>query len=480
MPFYFCPDPTRKQVHSAISNRSNNVNSDSSKPEPWLRRVRGFVSRNRNLVAGSSLASLALLAAILQINLGKQSAAIGLGTPEFDVHTIGPHQTRWGLVLDEFQMSSAKLESGDVLGELLMEQGMTYPQVHQLVEQCKGKFNISSLRVGKTLNFLKKGISPAPQYMVYEPSPYEYTIFQLQSPFAVEVVKREVNTRIVAASGVLETNFWQALTDNGLNDELADGMIDLLSSSVDFYHQKQGDRFKVVFEQHFIEGKPVGTGKIIAAVYERDGKESFAFNFEKEGEKTNYYDFDGRPAKKAFLKSPVKFSRISSRYNLNRLHPVLGYHKAHKGTDYAAPTGTPIMSVAEGTVLEAGRRGGNGIYVKIRHDATYSTQYLHMSSYAKGIRPGVRVAQGQTIGYVGSTGLATGPHCCFRFWKNGVEVDHLRLNLPQPQPITGPLLEEFKVARDSLMQLLNGVAYRTHGASEEDAPQGLEKIQSAP
>lgn len=387
---------------------------------------------------------------------------------------------RWGFALDEFQLSENELRSGDILGELLMKQGLTYPQVNKLVEQCKGKFNISSLRIGKNLNFLKKGISPAPQFMVYEPSPYEYTVFNLQEPYNVETVKRAVKTEIVAASGVLETNFWQALTDNGLNDELADGMIDLLASSVDFYHQKQGDRFKVVFEQHYVEGQPVGTGKIIAAVYERDGKESYAINFEKEGQKTNYYDFDGRPARKAFLKSPVKFSRISSRYNLHRLHPILGYVKAHKGTDYAAPTGTPIMSVAEGTVVEAGRKGGNGIYVKIRHDGTYSTQYLHMSSYAKGLRPGTRVAQGQTIGYVGSTGLATGPHCCFRFWKNGQEVDPLRLNLPQPEPITGPLLEEYKVVRDDLLKLLNSVQYRTHEELSSGENHGLEKLQSEP
>jgi murein DD-endopeptidase MepM/ murein hydrolase activator NlpD len=274
----------------------------------------------------------------------------------------------------------------------------------------------------------------------------------------------------------LETSFWQALTDNGLSDELADGMIDVLASSVDFYHQKQGDRFKVVFEQHYVHGEAVGTGKIIAAVYEREGKESYAFNFEKEGEKTDYYDYEGRPARKAFLKAPVKFSRISSRYNLHRMHPILGYVKAHLGTDYAAPHGTPIIAVAEGTVLEATRRGGNGNFVKIQHDGVYATQYLHMSGFAKGIRPGTRVAQGQTIGYVGSTGLATGPHCCFRFWKNGREVDPLRLNLPQPQPITGPLLEAYKVKRDELMALLNSVPYRTREEIYKDGGATEEKL----
>ena len=392
--------------------------------------------------------------------------------------TAPPEIKRWGFSLNTYQLTENTLRSGDVLGEILMRQGLTYPQVAALVEASKGVFNINSMRAGKTLFFLKQAQEAHATQMVYEPSPYEYVVFSLTEPFQVNVVKRDVKTEIVAASGVLETSFWQALTNNGLNDELADGMIDVLASSVDFYHQRQGDRFKVVYEQHFVEGVAVGTGKIIAAMYEREGKSFYAFNYEKEGEKVDYYDFDGRPAKKAFLKSPVKFSRISSRFNLHRLHPILGYRKAHLGTDYAAPYGTPIIAVAEGVVEEATRRGGNGNFVKIRHDGTYETQYLHMQGFARGIRSGTRVAQGQTIGYVGATGLATGPHCCFRFWKNGREVDHLRLNLPQPQPITGETLQQFLVVRDQLLQMLNGVEYRTFNKTnkEEEAVSELELI----
>ena len=386
---------------------------------------------------------------------------------------------RWGFAIDEFHLFETTLKSGDVLGEILMREGLSYPEVHSIVENCKGKFNITSMRMGKSLNFLSREQGQQPDYMVYEPSPYEYIVFHLKEPYEVEVVKRDVVTKVVSASGVLETSFWQALMDNGLSDELADGMIDVLASSVDFYHQKQGDRFKVVFEQHYVEGEPVGTGKIIAALYERDDKDFYAFNFEKPGEKSNYFDYDGHPARKAFLKSPLKYSRISSRYNLHRLHPILGYHKAHLGTDYAAPRGTPIMAVADGIVVEATRRGGNGIFVKLRHDAIYQTQYLHMSGIAKGVRPGTRVVQGQTIGYVGSTGLATGPHVCFRFWKNGREVDHLRLNLPQPEPIKGEVLEAFNVVRDSLILMLDKVPYRLHAdiARQQGVPEDIQRAE---
>ncbi len=440
------------------------MNSDS-KTEPWLRRTQQFFAKKTSLLAASAALTAGIFAATLtylQPNSATQSASIAVISRP-DALPLETQNLRWGFFMDEFSLSEKELQRGDILGTILMkEAGLSYPQVNKLVENCKDKFKINSLRVGSSLRFLARQAGEAPEKMIYEPSPYQYTVFNLKEPYNVEVFKRDVHTEIVAASGVLESSFWQALTDNGLSDELADGMIDVLASSVDFYHQKQGDRFKVVFEQHYVQGEAVGTGKIIAAVYEREGKESYAFNFQKDGQKTDYYDYDGRPARKAFLKAPVKFSRISSRYNLHRMHPVLGYVKAHLGTDYAAPYGTPIIAVAEGTVLEATRRGGNGNFVKIKHDGIYQTQYLHMSGFAKGIRPGTRVAQGQTIGYVGSTGLATGPHCCFRFWKNGREVDPLRLNLPQPLPITGQLFEEYKIKRDELMALLNTVPYRTH------------------
>lgn len=412
--------------------------------------------------AGIFALAAGLFAATFQRSSLRQPAALLFSQIPLAAYPEVPEVLRWGLPLSHYQLTETELQRGDVLGEILMKQGITYPQVAKLVGNCRGKFNVSSMRVGKKLRFLADRQTGTAAFMVYEPSPYEYAVFQLTEPFETTVTKREVETRQIAASGVLESSFWQALTDNGLDDELADGMIDVLASSVDFYHQKQGDRFKVVFEQHYVEGKPVGTGSILAALYERADKQYYAFHYDKPSERTKYFDFEGRPARKAFLKSPVKFSRISSRYSQNRLHPILGYNRPHFGTDYAAPYGTPIMSVAEGTVLEAARRGGNGNFVKIRHDGTYQTQYLHMSSFAKGIRPGAHVGQGQIIGYVGATGLATGPHCCFRFWKSNKEVDHLRLDLPSPDPMKGADFQAFVQVRCQMMQLLDGVVYRSH------------------
>ncbi len=183
------------------------------------------------------------------------------------------------------------------------------------------------------------------------------------------------------------------------------------------------------------------------------------------GQHKGYYDQEGRPMKSAFLKAPLKYSRISSYYNLNRLHPILKYRRPHYGTDYAAPHGTPIMAVGDGTVSQASYTSGNGNFVKIRHAGAYETQYLHMRGFAKGIRSGARVQQGQIIGYVGSTGLATGPHVCFRFWKNGQQVNHLRLNLPNPEPLPKAAMPEFIKVRDTLLEQMK--AAKQAGESEK-------------
>jgi murein DD-endopeptidase MepM/ murein hydrolase activator NlpD len=437
------------------------LNKDDKKAESIWQRL-GKLKKNRNLIYAVSAAAIAgTITASLQTPNIRQSASLLFSDEKIELAPVKPSIIKWGFALDNYHVFEDEFRSGEILGEILLKQGISHQQIGTLVTNAKGVFDITSLRIGKKYTFLSPVAGGKPAYMIYEPSPYQYAIFHLGDNPTVEIVKRTVETQIVASSGILESSFWQAMTDNGLNDELADGMIDVLAFYVDFYHQKQGDRFKVVYEKHIVEGKEVGTGKILAALYEREGKQYYAFNFDKKGESCKYFDADARPAKKAFLKSPVKFSRISSRYSLNRLHPILGYSRPHFGTDYAAPHGTPILAIADGSVLESTRRGGNGNFVKIKHDGTYESQYLHMSGFAKGIRPGVRVAQGQVIGYVGSTGLATGPHVCFRFWKNGKQVDHTRLDLPTATPMKGQDLANFNLERDRLQQLLNQVEYRT-------------------
>jgi murein DD-endopeptidase MepM/ murein hydrolase activator NlpD len=236
-------------------------------------------------------------------------------------------------------------------------------------------------------------------------------------------------------------------------------MEDALETSVDFSHVQVGDEFKLVYDEKYIEGKRVGVGNVHAAYYKQadSDKEHYVFWYDGGGEHVGFYDQEGRPMKGRFLKAPVKYTRISSRYNPRRFHPVLKRVRPHLGTDYAAPTGTPIYAVGNGVVVAKGYTKGNGNYIKIKHDKVYQTQYLHMSGFAKGIKKGSYVSQGQVIGYVGSTGLATGPHVCFRFWKNGKQINHLREYFPPSKPLPDELLPEFFKVRDVYMEKLKAV-----------------------
>ena len=233
-------------------------------------------------------------------------------------------------------------------------------------------------------------------------------------------------------------------------------MEDALSSSVDFYHTRKGDEFKLIYENKYIDGELAGIGRLIGACYVNENGANYSMLYNTNDE-SGYFDQEGRPAKKAFLKAPVKFSRISSNYNLRRFHPIKGVTMPHLGTDYAAPYGTEIRTVADGVVTAVSYTSGNGKFVKVKHDNKYETQYLHMSRFAKGIRPGTRIRQGQTIGYVGSTGLATGPHVCFRFWKNGRQVNHLKEKLPSAQPMKASELPAFFEFRDKIIIKLNQI-----------------------
>lgn len=360
---------------------------------------------------------------------------------------------KYGFALDTFQVVEGTIKPNKVFSDLLVENGVSYPTIEQLVTNAGGVFDLRKMQSGKPFMVLTRNEGEGPDHFIYEPNVYEYIVFNLKGDLKVERVERPVTKEIRTASGVLESSLWQTMVDNGLSYELTAKMEDALQWSIDFHHLQKGDEFHLVFEENSIEGEAVGVGNVHAAYYKTSGNEYYAIWYQH-GDIAGYYDLEGRPMKKSFLKAPVKYSRISSYYNLNRFHPVLKRNRPHLGTDYAAPYGTPIYAVGDGYVVEAGYGSGNGNYVKIRHDDTYQTQYLHMQKFANGIRKGVHVQQGQVIGYVGSTGLATGPHVCFRFWKNGNQVNHLNLNFPPPAPLPATEMEAFGKVRDHYLQML--------------------------
>ncbi len=378
-----------------------------------------------------------------------EQAGTPIGAFPLEVPTV-----RYGFVLDTFRVIEGKIQPNEFLADILMRYGMPWPQIDRLVRHMDGVFDVRQLRAGKPYTVLMRDTAMA-DYFIYEPTVFAYYVFDLKHG-KVERVERPVETKVRSASGLIESSLWNTMMDNGLSFELAAKLEDAFQWTLDFHHLQQGDYFKVIFEEQYIEGKPVGVGRILAAYYNNLGTEYYAIWYDQTREK-GYYDLEGRPMNKGFLKAPVKYARISSAYNPRRFHPILKRVRPHLGTDYAAPYGTPILAVGDGVVVKAGYTRGNGNYVKIKHNDTYATQYLHMQRFARGIRVGAHVKQGQVIGYVGSTGLATGPHVCFRFWKNGRQVDHRRLTFPPPEPLPQEELPAFFKVRDMYVKMLKQV-----------------------
>ena len=290
--------------------------------------------------------------------------------------------------------------------------------------------------------------------LVYEANPIDYFVFHLKDSMRVEAFHREVITLEKEVAGVIGASLAQTIEALGISNELTNRFVDIFAWQVDFQHLQKGDRFKLFYEEHQVEGLPIGVGKILGVYFEHFNHPYYGVPFDQ-GEGLTYFDNDGKSLKKALLKYPLEFTRISSRFTLARFHPAQKTYHPHLGTDFAAPMGTPIRTVGDGIVLEAQYKGNNGNYVKIRHNSVYTTQYLHMSRIAAGMMPGAKVRQGETIGYVGSTGLSTGPHVHYSFWQHGVQVDALKVELPPSAPIRTENLPAFEEAKWRVIKRLN-------------------------
>ncbi len=365
---------------------------------------------------------------------------------------------RYGVALDTFAVTLDTIMYGQTLSDILLGQGLEPQRAYTASNEFNDMLDVRNLRAGRTYQMLDDPDTEGPDFLIYSPTVYRYLRLDLQGTGRNEYLELPVVVREGLAAGKVTSSLWNAMVDGGHSFALTDKMEDALQWSVDFYHVQQGDAFQLVYEQEFVEQKEAGFGKVRAARYSTGGKDIYAFYFESEDNtQKGYYGLDGQPMKSTFLKAPVRYSRISSRFNLRRFHPVQRRVKPHLGTDYAAPYGTPIVAVADGVVNRSGRTGGNGIFVKIRHDKRFETQYLHMQKKAAGMVVGKRVSQGDIIGYVGSTGLATGPHVCFRFWDNGKQVDHTKIDFQDAEPMPETYLPEFFAMRDDFLAKLNSV-----------------------
>ena len=336
-----------------------------------------------------------------------------------------------------------RVPRGTTLAVLLADSGIAPEDVYPLIEQVTTVLPPRDVRAGATWRTYYDASSGRPAAIVYENRPDAFVRIALGDSLAVEAVDRPVQTRIRNANGTIESSLYEVLLEGGHQAALALALSEIFAWQIDFYRLYPGDSFFVQYEEQYIGEEPIGIGQIEVARFTHRGTTFFAHAFDIDGGKT-FFDENGLSLRKAFLISPVQFSRLTSRYSPRRFHPVQGRYKPHLGTDYAAPTGTPIRATGDGIVVEARYGTYNGRYVKIRHNGTYTTQYLHMSRFATGIREGTYVRQGETIGYVGATGLATGPHVCYRFWKNGQQVDHLREDFPATEPIPDTLANAYR------------------------------------
>src|SRR5687768_13369391 len=365
----------------------------------------------------------------------------------------------YGMVVDNLTVIEDKIKRNENLGDILTEYNVSASIIHQVSQLSRNIFDVRKIAPNKKYTLIcdQDSLRTARAF-VYEPNPTEYIVFRFEDTLWVDVCQREVVVMEKSIAGEIKTNLSQTIEELGISHELTNRFVDVFGWQVDFQRLQKGDKFKLIYEEAQVEGVSVGIKQINAIYFEHFGSPYYAFPFDQ-GDGVDYFDEEGKSLRKALLKYPIEFTRISSRYNKNRFHPVQKRWKAHLGTDFAAPTGTPIRAVGDGIVLEARYKSNNGNYVKVRHNATYTTQYLHMSKIASGLRAGDRVRQGQTIGYVGSTGLATGPHLCYRFWKNGVQVDALRVDLPASQPVKSDFLTSFENVKESLIERLNIIPF---------------------
>jgi murein DD-endopeptidase MepM/ murein hydrolase activator NlpD len=343
----------------------------------------------------------------------------------------------YGIKFNDFDVVEDTIRKGNTFGNLIEKQNIGLNKISDILETIKDSIKIKNIRVGKTFFlFRTKDSLKTLQYFIFQPERTFYYIVDFRTKIIAQKIILPVTFKTKTIAGKLKGSLAETLKNEGAATALSHKLIGVYKWSIDFFKAKRGDKFAITYTERYINDSIFdGIEDLECSFYEYKGKRIYAFPFVQDSTsgKTEYYDEEGKVLKKFFLKAPLKSINITSRYSKSRFHPVQQIWKAHSGTDYAAPTGTPIMTTAAGTIEQTGYTAGNGNFVKVKHDRTYSTQYLHMSRIL--VRRGQTVRQGDIIGKVGSTGLATGPHVCYRFWKNGVQVDALKLKLPNSVPM---------------------------------------------
>ncbi len=396
--------------------------------------------------------TLLILISTVLISMGIKYIAIPLiGLSEEESIVCQPEMKKvWGLTIDTLKIDTLKIRPNQNISDILCNCGISWAVVDNLVKKSIGIFDVRKIKSGNNCYIISNKEDELPSFFIYEENPVDYYKFQLSDTLHVEKGQKDVETRRTSFYGVIKSSLWDTFVDQGVDPLLAVELSDIFAWTVDFFGIQKGDIFKVVFDEKFIEDKEIGIGMIHAATYISENDSISAYYFDNNGQK-GYFDNKGNSLKKAFLKAPLNYSRISSHFSHSRFHPILKIHRPHHGIDYAAPSGTPVYSIGDGVVTKKSyESGGGGNYLNIKHNSSYMSQYMHLSKFAKGIETGTRVKQGQLIGYVGSTGLASGPHLDFRVFQNSVPINPLKVNAPPVEPVNSDNMKIFVSFRDSL------------------------------
>ena len=383
---------------------------------------------------------VALLICILLISCGQEK-------PETNKPKIVKEKIvkQFGYTLNDYIVKRDTVKKGDSFGSILENNNLFYPQIYNIVQKAKKVFDVRRINLGKpyTILFSKDSVK-TPKVLIYQPNLIDYVVVSLTDSLFAEKKSKAVKLKEFEAEGVITSSLSETMEEKKLSPLLSNELSEIYAWTIDFFRLEKGDNFKIIYSAKFVDDSiAVGLNRIHSAYFEHRGKPFYAIEFETDPKRGlfEYFDENGKNLRRAFLRAPVQFSRISSRYNLKRKIAYYGRVRPHLGTDFAAPRGTPIRATASGTVTKASYTRSNGNYIKIKHNGTYSTQYLHMDK--RGVKVGQFVKQGDYIGTVGMTGNTSGPHVCYRFWKNGKQVDPLKQKLPEAKPISKELKKRY-------------------------------------
>ncbi len=375
--------------------------------------------------------------------------------PEPDAVREPEHIVRWGICVDSLDVEDQVIGNGEVLSQILTRYGVSQRRIHDIDRISDSTFSVRKLRTNRPYHIIREHDSVATaRFFVYDISSVEYVVFSLTDSLYSYLGKMPVDTLVKTISGSITSSLWNAMIASGAAPELAGKLSDVYSWTIDFFGIQKGDSFIVYYQDLYADSVRIGSGTILGANFITGGKNHYAFNYTYREGRSEYFDEAGTSLRRAFLKAPLSYSRISSHFSNARVHPITKVVRAHHGVDYAAPAGTPVYSIGDGVVTVKGWDAkGGGNYLKIKHNATYTTEYMHLKGFASGIAQGVHVSQGQLIGYVGSTGLSTGPHLDFRVFKNGTAINPLSMDLPAVDPIKPEDMPAYLNATAPVMRL---------------------------